>query len=197
LQYAPPELLGRLPGVKPGPSGDVYAFGKTCSFALFGTPEPRLRHWRSIPPEVAEVLEKCVEEDLQDRSADADRPAGHSESVGQAASRFRKAFVSYSSNDRAEVLRRVQVLRPPLTDIEIFQDMLDLQPGEKWDEVLSRRIDECDIFLLLWSSHAQQSREVRREVQRARQRQGPTGSRHPRSSQSSSRSPRRCPRRQN
>jgi serine/threonine protein kinase len=96
-------------------------------------------------------------------------------SVGEAASRFRKAFVSYASVDRAEVLRRVQMLRRPLTDIEVFQDILDLEPGDRFEPILYRRIDECDIFLLFWSSNARQSEWVRREIEYARKRQGPNG----------------------
>jgi RNA polymerase sigma-70 factor (ECF subfamily) len=108
---------------------------------------------------------------------DAPRGAapGEAVSVGQAAARFRKAFVSYAAQDRPEVLRRVQMLRPPLTDIEVFQDVLGLDPGEPFEAVLYRRIDECDIFLLFWSSNARKSKWVRREIRRARGRQGPDG----------------------
>jgi hypothetical protein len=96
-------------------------------------------------------------------------------SVGEAASRFRKAFVSYARVDRAEVVRRVQMLRRPLTDIEVFQDILDLEPGDCFEPILYRRIDECDLFLLFWSSNARQSEWVRREIEYARRRQGPNG----------------------
>jgi hypothetical protein len=98
-------------------------------------------------------------------------------SVGEAASRFRKAFVSYASQDRPEVLKRVQMLRPPMTDIKVFQDVLALEPGEQFEPILFRRIDECDIFLLFWSSNAQRSEWVHKEIEYARRRQGPGG--HP------------------
>jgi hypothetical protein len=65
--YAPPEQMGRLPGVKPGPYSDVYAFGKTCCFALFRTTEPKRRQWGGIPAELADVLEKCIEQELDHR----------------------------------------------------------------------------------------------------------------------------------
>ncbi|NEQ22514.1 MAG: toll/interleukin-1 receptor domain-containing protein [Microcoleus sp. SIO2G3] len=44
--------------------------------------------------------------------------------VGDAARVYRKAFVSYSSKDRQEVLKRVQGLT--VTGIEVFQDVLNL-----------------------------------------------------------------------
>jgi hypothetical protein len=68
--YAPPEQLGRLPGVNVGPHSDVYAFGKTCCFALFQTTEPKRRHWECLPKELVEVLENCTEQRLKDRCSD-------------------------------------------------------------------------------------------------------------------------------
>jgi parallel beta-helix repeat protein len=67
LKYAPPEQMGELRGVKPGPYSDVYAFGKTCCYALFGTTEPKRRQWASIPDALADLLEKATEQDLSHR----------------------------------------------------------------------------------------------------------------------------------
>jgi WD40 repeat protein len=39
-KYAAPEQLGEAPGVPVGPHSDVFSFGRTCYFALLGTPEP-------------------------------------------------------------------------------------------------------------------------------------------------------------
>ncbi len=100
---------------------------------------------------------------------------GGSVSVGKAAVRFRKAFVSYASQDESKVINLVRVLRPPLTDIEVFQDILNLKPGDPYEPILFRRIDECDLFLLFWSSNAQKSEWVQREIQYVRRRQGING----------------------
>ncbi len=94
-------------------------------------------------------------------------------SIGESATKFRKAFVSYSSDDRTAVLARLQLLRPPLHQIEVFQDLLRLEPGEKWNDELFHQIDECDLFLLFWSSNASKSEWVRREWEYALNRQGP------------------------
>ena len=40
LGYAAPEQMGKTEGAKVGPYSDVYGFGKTCYYALLGTPEP-------------------------------------------------------------------------------------------------------------------------------------------------------------
>ena len=99
--------------------------------------------------------------------------------VARSAARFRKAYVSYSSKDRSEVMRRVQMLRPPITDIVVFQDVLNLVPGDENESLLLRRIDECDIFLLFWSSNARESEWVLREIRHATQRQETNGESSP------------------
>ena len=76
--------------------------------------------------------------------------------------RYRRAFVSYSMQDRAEVLRRVQALR--IAGLSIFQDILDLEPGERWAQALYREIDKWDVFLLFWSSAAAASDWVAKEI---------------------------------
>ncbi|MEO8071107.1 MAG: leucine-rich repeat domain-containing protein [Acidobacteriota bacterium] len=76
--------------------------------------------------------------------------------------RYRHAFVSYSSIDRAEVLRRVQAFK--IAGIEVFQDVLDLEPGERWATALYREIDRCDVFLLFWSRAAAKSEWVAKEI---------------------------------
>jgi hypothetical protein len=93
--------------------------------------------------------------------------------VGEAARRFTRAFVSYASADRTRVLARVQMLAP--LGIRYFQDVLDLEPGSRWDRELYRRIDECDLFLLFWSRAARESEWVLREVRYALARQGAEG----------------------
>jgi formylglycine-generating enzyme required for sulfatase activity len=75
LKYAPPEQMsevldGNGKRVRPGPYSDVYAFGKLCCYALFKTTEPRRRHWDGVPREVADMLERCMEHELQHRTPD-------------------------------------------------------------------------------------------------------------------------------
>lgn len=76
--------------------------------------------------------------------------------------RYRRAFVSYSSKDRAEVLRRVQAFR--IAGLTVFQDLLDLEPGQRWERALYREIDRCDVLLLFWSSAAAASPWVAKEI---------------------------------
>jgi hypothetical protein len=98
------------------------------------------------------------------------RPERRTEPVGNHAKRYTTAFVSYSSKDRQAVLERVQMLKP--VGIDYFQDLLDLDPGDRWERKLYLSIAECDLFLLFWSSEAKASRWVRREVQYALERKG-------------------------
>lgn len=85
--------------------------------------------------------------------------------AGASARRYRKAFISYAAQDRAEVLKRVQMLAG--LKIKFFQDVIDLEPGARWERQLYRHIDECDLFLLFWSSAAKQSEWVLNEVRYA------------------------------
>jgi DNA polymerase len=66
LDYAAPEQMGRL-DEPVSPASDVYGFARTCCFALFGTPQPLMRHWRGLPGGLAELLESCLEEQPRQR----------------------------------------------------------------------------------------------------------------------------------
>src|SRR5207249_11069344 len=70
LEYAAPEQLGRLSGVRVGPAADVYGFARSLCFALFETAEPTFQDWKKIPPALAELLGHCLA-----RTPDR-RPAG-------------------------------------------------------------------------------------------------------------------------
>jgi len=90
--------------------------------------------------------------------------------MGEAAHRYKKAFISYATEDRSEVLKRVQMLSR--LHIGFFQDVLSLEPGERWQNVLYRHIDESDLFLLFWSTAAKRSDWVMKEVRYAIRRKG-------------------------
>lgn len=75
---------------------------------------------------------------------------------------YRHAFLSYASPDRTAVLRGAQLLRS--LGIGFFNDLLSLEPGERWERRLFKEIDCSDIFLLFWSSHAKASEWVRKEI---------------------------------
>jgi len=80
---------------------------------------------------------------------------------------YKYAFISYASVDRNEVLKRVQML--PYYDTEFFQDVLSLEPGERWEKALYKNIDMADVFLLFWSKAAKESEWVMKEVKYAMQ----------------------------
>ncbi|HEV7891260.1 MAG TPA: toll/interleukin-1 receptor domain-containing protein [Pyrinomonadaceae bacterium] len=84
--------------------------------------------------------------------------------------RYHQAFISYCSKDRAEVLRRVQMLR--LVRLNFRQDLLDLEPGQKWESTLYQYIDESDVIFLFWSKAAKESEWVDKELRHALERKG-------------------------
>jgi hypothetical protein len=93
----------------------------------------------------------------------ASRPA--SEPLGDHAKLYKYAFVSYASKDREEVLKRVQMLEVLKT--KFFQDILSLEPGDRWEKKLYENIDRCDLFLLFWSQAAKDSQWVLKEAEYA------------------------------
>jgi hypothetical protein len=66
LDYAAPEQMGRR-NEPIGAYSDIYGFARTCSFALFQTTQPLFKHWQSLPLPLAQLLEKCLEEDPKKR----------------------------------------------------------------------------------------------------------------------------------
>lgn len=84
--------------------------------------------------------------------------------------RYKQAFISYTSRDRAEVLKRVQMLN--LVKVKFFQDLLTLEPGDAWEKLLYQYIDQSDVFYLFWSQAASESEWVKKEIAYAIKRKG-------------------------
>lgn len=116
-----------------------------------------------------------VEFKLSIRSSAADSPTN----VLQSASprRYQRVFFSYSSKDRKKVLEIAQSYRA--AGVAFFQDILDLEPGTRWEKGLYREIDNCDLFLLFWSQSARDSEWVAKEVRYALERQNGSDDRSP------------------
>lgn len=93
-----------------------------------------------------------------------------SDPVGEQSRLYKKAFISYAAKDRDKVLARVQMLKS--VGIDYFQDIVDFEPGARWENEIYRQIKECDLFLLFWSSSAKESEWVMKEVKYALNRKG-------------------------
>jgi len=90
--------------------------------------------------------------------------------LGDEAKRYSQAFLSYAMKDLNEVMKRVQMLAR--CHISFFQDILSLEPGERWERKLYEHIDHCDVFMLFWSTASKESKWVRQEVEYALKRKG-------------------------
>ncbi len=97
--------------------------------------------------------------------------------LGDEACRYKQAFVSYAMKDLNEVMKRVQMLER--LHVSFFQDVLDLEPGERWERKLYQHVDDCDVFMLFWSTASKESKWVTKEVQYALARKGGDDSRPP------------------
>jgi TIR domain len=94
--------------------------------------------------------------------------------VGDEARRYRSCFCSYSSRDRVEMLKRAQGLQA--SGLETFIDVLNLRPSDKWDPKILAAIDNCDLFVLIWSTNALHSKWVKKESRYALRRYKSKGS---------------------
>jgi molecular chaperone DnaK (HSP70) len=77
--------------------------------------------------------------------------------------RLHKAFASYASADRDEVLHRIQGMQKMVPDLEVFLDVARLRSGTDWEAELWRVIPAQDVFYLFWSRNARQSPWVEKE----------------------------------
>jgi hypothetical protein len=162
----------RVPGVQVEEASQALIWRRRAQSVQFGVSVPEdaragtriatvIVSSNSVP--VGDVKFKLVITDGARRSA----PPGVAP-VGDDARPFERAFASYAREDWPEVVRRVQVLRlKRLTRLRLFNDVLDIDPGERWSRRLYLEIDNCDVVLLFWSKAARDSEWVRREVQYA------------------------------
>lgn len=76
---------------------------------------------------------------------------------------YKKAFASYSSLDRDEVLARIQGIEKALPELEVFLDVKSLRSNENYKGRLREEISSCDVFYLFWSKNASESDCVEKE----------------------------------
>ena len=84
--------------------------------------------------------------------------------------RYQRAFFSYASEDRSSVLEHAKTFRS--MKVDFFLDLLTLEPGDRFENVIEDEITKCDLFVLFWSSSARASKWVIREATRALEVQG-------------------------
>jgi serine/threonine protein kinase len=70
LDYAAPEQLDPASSRLVGPHSDVYGFGRTCLFALFGTTQPRSKRIRGLPDPWPDLLDDCCDKEIKSRPPD-------------------------------------------------------------------------------------------------------------------------------
>ncbi len=76
-----------------------------------------------------------------------------------------KIFVSYSTHD----IEQVDLLNKQLsgTPVDVFIAEHSVLPSENLGIVISNAIEECDLFVVLWSQNAQESGWVSQEIGKA------------------------------
>jgi twitching motility protein PilU len=80
--------------------------------------------------------------------------------AGASSIAYRSAFASFASEDRAEMLARVQGMKTVAPDLDIFIDALSLRAGERWQQRIDQEVAARQRLLLFWSPHAAESKWV-------------------------------------
>ncbi len=75
---------------------------------------------------------------------------------------YRDVFISYSHDDQTVALARARMIEEALGD-RVFIDVKSLRAGDDWQYRLGQAIQQADIFHLLWSENAAQSKWCRYE----------------------------------
>ena len=75
--------------------------------------------------------------------------------------KYKHVFISYSSDDRPEVLKRTHLFAR--LGVNYFQDIFDLESGDLFENKILDDIKRSDAFFLFWSSHAKKSKWVTKE----------------------------------
>jgi hypothetical protein len=75
------------------------------------------------------------------------------------------AFISYSNVDKATADAACATLEQ--TGIRCWIAPRDIMPGDEWSASIVKAIDQCRIMVLIFSASANDSRQIRREVERA------------------------------
>ena len=81
------------------------------------------------------------------------------------------AFISYSHND--EVTANAACAKLEAEGIRCWIAPRDIAPSADWASSIIDAIDSCRVMVLIFSAHANQSKQVQREVQRAFERDKP------------------------
>lgn len=79
--------------------------------------------------------------------------------------RSKRLFASYSRSDKAAVIPLCQLLRAGGT--RVFRDEDDIKPGDQWQVVLTRRLEDADGIFVFWSQKSAGSTWVKQEYSTA------------------------------
>jgi hypothetical protein len=140
---------------------------RACQFVLTLTPD---QAGRSCAVKARVLVESVPVGVLRfSLKVNAAQPTAALDLVGEAAHRYRHAFLSHSHDDRTKVLTYAQLL--DAVGIKYFQDIASLRAMEQWERRLHQAIDACDLFLLFWTTSAARSEWVERETRYALERQ--------------------------
>ena len=75
------------------------------------------------------------------------------------------AFISYSSHDKAAADATCAALES--SGVRCWIAPRDIVPGAEWGEAIVAAINHCRVMILIFTANANESPQIRREVERA------------------------------
>jgi hypothetical protein len=98
-------------------------------------------------------------------SADSIAPSSEAETPARPAAPRFDVFISYSHIDKATADATCATLEQ--AGIRCWIAPRDITPGDEWGAAIVKAIDQCSAMVLIFSSNANSSKQIRREVERA------------------------------
>jgi len=92
-----------------------------------------------------------------------EQPIEDAQDVTSYEQRALRWFASYASDDRNEVLARIQGMQKVIPELDVFFDVASLRSGEDWAQRIVEEIGSRDGLYLFWSPAAMRSKHVDRE----------------------------------
>ena len=168
VKYAPPEQMGQVfdgqgRRVLVGPYSDVYSFGKLCCHALFKTTEPRTRHFGTVSVGLSELLEQCIEQELEHRLADFGAVLTALEAADPEKAEQERRADEARRQEEIERQRREQEEAKRLRETDPSKK--ELRPGEVVTSVLGMKFAWCPPGTFLMGSSTSEEERENNEVQ--------------------------------
>ena len=152
----------RVPGTVVNPAEETMVWTGEVGNACFTVTVPAEHEEGTIPSEAILRVEGLAVARIA-FVLNIGRKKKDEEALCALGTQIRTAFASYASEDRDQVLARIQGMQKVLPGLDVFVDVASLRSNEGWKNRLHDEILKRDVLYLFWSKAASESEWVDRE----------------------------------